>query len=113
MKLFTWNKGRQKSGYSTFPLVLLKGFDAHILYYPEGSRIPVHKDCSSDDTKESRRINIELWKAKTGGIFRCDKAKSYFNRIFLFSPSNDYHNVTRVVHGCRVVFSVGWMRDKL
>lgn len=82
------------------------GIDCYIFYYPTNSYIPKHKDPAKFG--KQYRFNIELVKAKNGGEFICKNIiYSLFNRVYLFRADKEYHRVTTIVEGCRIVFSLG------
>ncbi|WPH64684.1 hypothetical protein [Vibrio phage vB_VpaP_SJSY21] len=99
--------GRQKGGYKKLTLFYsnrLKA-DAYILYYPEGSFIPPH----TDDVVSGKhyRLNIELKRAKAGGIFYTESSILEFGRAVLFRPDISLHKVSRINKGSRLVLSFG------
>lgn len=79
--------------------------DCYLIHYPQGASIPPHKDKVKDGNMY--RLNIEIWKSKRGGKFRCNNVFSLFNRIYLFRPDIEKHSVTEVEEGSRWVFSIG------
>lgn len=82
------------------------GIDCYIFYYPKGSYIPKHKD--PHKFGRQYRFNIELVKAKKGGVFKCnDTILSWFDRLYLFRADTNYHRVTVIEEGSRIVFSLG------
>ena len=85
------------------------GFDCYLFYYPKGSYIPKHKDPSKHG--KQYRFNIELIPAKKGGKFICkNMIINWFNRIYLFRADAEYHSVTEIEEGCRILLSVGIYR---
>lgn len=82
------------------------GFDCYLFYYPTGSYIPKHKDPSKYGAQY--RFNIELVSAKKGGKFICrNNIFQLFDKIFLFRADTEYHKVTKIEEGCRIVLSFG------
>ena len=50
-RLFKWDNGRQKGGYSKMLLAELKWpnpFDMYLIYFPKGSEAKCHKDPMPD-----------------------------------------------------------------
>lgn len=106
-----WSTGRREGGYKIKRLFQSKRLkmDSYLLYYPEGSEIPRHKD--EVEKGKHYRINIELIKAKLGGKFLLEgKPRFKFWRIVCFSPSDQPHLVTKIKLGYRLVFSIGWIK---
>ena len=82
------------------------GLDCYLFYYPCNSYIPKHKD--PHKFGKQYRFNIELIKANKGGQFVCKNIIwSAFNRIFLFRADSEYHKVTKIEDGIRIVLSIG------
>lgn len=111
---FNWEPGRQGTGYEKLKLwVKLKYFgrykwDAYILRYPEGSKIPSHTDPLPEHAHY--RLNIYLLNAKAGGVPEHDKA-IVSNRFFtLFRPDLYEHSVSEITRGSRYVLSLGFCR---
>ncbi len=110
--IFTWQKGRQESGYEKMTLLRSKlfKFDVYILKYPVNSTIKAHTD-PVDEIYEHHRLNIVLKKAKIGGVFSCnDIAKT--GRIHYFRPDIMKHEVSKIQLGTRYVLSIGWLKKK-
>lgn len=107
MSLFKWGYGKHNTGYRAFTLIYSKRFllDCYILHYCKGASIPPHKDPVRKGNMY--RLNIEIWKAKKGGVFHCNSLFSLFNRIYFFRPDLEKHYVTPVEEGSRWVFSIG------
>ncbi len=104
--MFKWIKGRQESGYSKLCLVYFWFFDAYLIKFKEGSSISPHVDEVSN--KSHFRCNIIIKPAKEGGDFVCTRnILSLFNRIYIFRPDKERHEVTEVIKGNRIVFSFG------
>ncbi len=113
MKLFKWDKGRQKTGYDKMLLAVSKRFflfDCYLIRYPEGSGIPPHTDPST--LGRHYRLNIILKSPKSGGEFLCKDPIFETKRIKLFRPDQSEHSVTTVVGGSRYVLSIGWIYGK-
>ena len=87
------------------------GFDCYLFYYPKNSFIPKHKDPSKFG--DQYRFNIELIKAKKGGIFICKNIIfNLLDRIYLFRADASYHKVTRIEEGVRIVLSFGFFKKQ-
>ncbi len=83
-----------------------KPFDCYLFHYKQGSYIPRHKDPSGG--RKIYRFNIELKKAKRGGVFKCNNMIwSWKNRIYLFRADTTYHYVTPIEEGSRWMLSFG------
>lgn len=104
-----WRKGRQDSGYekmllAAFPKLI--PFDLWLLRYPEGSEIDWHDD--EVDGKAHFRLNIELSKPDEGGKFESALPPLMsVGRATLFRPDDNWHRVTQIKRGSRLVLSVG------
>lgn len=111
MRMF--KPGRQGTGYrklKIFSSKLLK-CDMYLLWYPEGSWVPMHVD--PVDNKRHYRLNLVLKNARVGGKF--DVSNTIYeipDRLYLFRPDLDLHGVGHVSYGSRFVLSIGWVRDK-
>ena len=109
-KLFRWECGRQKTGYSK---MLLCGvywpikFDIYLLKFPEGSEIPIHRD--RIDAGRHFRLNIVLKNAQQGGEFVCSDSLFETERIKLFRPDISEHKVSKIIKGNRYLLSIGWV----
>lgn len=104
-----WQKGRQDSGYEK---MLLAGcpkvipFDLWLLRYPEGSEIDWHHDPVED--KRHYRLNIELSRPEKGGKFVPAMPPIFsVGRAVLFRPDENWHKVTKIERGSRLVLSLG------
>lgn len=107
MRLWQWGDDTYHTGYRIFTLIFTKFFDCYIFNYKNGSYIPKHKDPSGG--RRVYRLNIELFKATTGGQFVCNKMIfSLFNRIYLFRADTSYHYVTKIQKGKRIMLSFGF-----
>jgi hypothetical protein len=53
-----WTKGRQKSGYRKLTIFQFNWIDLHIIDYPKGSSIPIHRD--PIEGKQHWRLNLKL-----------------------------------------------------
>jgi hypothetical protein len=85
------------------------GLDCYLFYYPTGSFIPKHKDPHKYGNQY--RFNIELIPATKGGKFICKNVIiNWFNRIYLFRADAEYHRVTKIEEGIRVVLSFGFFK---
>ena len=113
MKYFTWENGRQETGYSKMCIVSTRfpiGWDFYILKYSVGSEIPAHTDPVSD--RNHYRLNIIVRKPKKGGEFFCEKTIINTDRIKLFRPDLYKHSLTKIEEGERYVLSIGWALKK-
>lgn len=110
--IFTWQKGRQESGYEKMTILRSKlfKFDVYILKYPENSIIKAHTD-PVDEIYEHHRLNIVLKQAKKGGVFICN-GEIQKGRFHYFRPDIMKHEVTKIEVGTRYVFSLGWLKKK-
>ena len=109
-----WIKGRQDSGYLKIKIIESTKFkfDCYLIKYPTNSSIPKHTDKVTKDYTHNR-INIILKKAKKGGIFKCQKYKTYFfKRVIKFKPSEFEHSVSKIEKGNRYILSLGWLKHK-
>lgn len=106
-----WIDGRQGTGYKKIKLLESKKFlfDCYLLYFPEGSEIPPHRDPVPQGYKHYR-LNIFLVKAIEGGIFLCKNTIHSFSRFQLFRPDVEEHSVSKITKGYRLVLSIGWLR---
>lgn len=108
LALWKWGNDIYDTGYRIFTIAYSRkfGFDCYLFCYPTGSYIPKHKDPSKYGAQY--RLNFELIKATKGGQFKCNNIIfSLFNRIYLFRADTEYHSVTTVEEGKRVVLSFG------
>ncbi|MCL6414069.1 2OG-Fe(II) oxygenase [Aestuariirhabdus sp. Z084] len=111
-KFFTWDKGRQNTGYEK--MLIASGrwpnpFDVYILRFSEGDEIPLHVDKVKNG--EHYRLNIVLWSAKSGGKFICANPIYESNRVKFFRSDSSEHAVSKVVKGRRYVMSIGWVKS--
>jgi hypothetical protein len=114
MKFFTWEPGRQDTGYQRlrvihwgFPNWLKKralGIDLYVLRYPAGSYLPVHTDPVPG--YRHFRFNVVMKQSKSGGKFLCDNTIFNTGRIKLFQ-SDLPHSLTPIESGVRYVLSFG------
>lgn len=107
---FTWQSGRQETGYEKMLLAanqFILPFDCYLLRYKEGTGVPEHID--PVDSKRHYRLNVVLRKARAGGEFHCANPIYDGSRIKLFRPDLSPHSVTPVEKGIRYVLSVGWV----
>lgn len=101
----TWEPGRQGSGYFKRKLFGWSWGDCYLLKYPEGSRVPPHRD--PVPTGRHFRLNIELRKARDGGEFYGGAPIVNHGRVVLFRPDMHVHAVSPVYEGTRWVLSLG------
>lgn len=106
-----WQPGRQGTGYLkrlifqfTWPIKI----DCWIIKYPPDSWIPEHQD--QVESGNHHRLNIVLKRAQTGGHLRVNK-DIHRGRVCYFRPDLVQHEVTKIVHGTRVVLSIGWITN--
>lgn len=110
MKLWTWEPGRQNSGYRKFTLLFSKrfGVDAYILHIPVGVSIPQHVDLVPG--KRHYRLNVTIC-----GRIRMETCQSPF-RVFRFGDWLSFFRPDVVPHSAPAVtkdtylFSIGWVR---
>lgn len=108
MRLWKWGDDVHNTGYRIFTIAFSKklGFDIYLFHYKTGSYIPKHKDPGNNGAMY--RFNIELVKAKKGGIFNCRKMIwQWLDRFYLFRADSSYHYVTEIEEGSRWVLSFG------
>lgn len=108
--MFSWQKGRQDSGYEKLKLISnpwILPFDLYLLRFPEGSEVPYHTDPISDGAHY--RCNLYLKKADKGGEFLCDRTIFSSRILTIFRPDVYMHAVTKVESGCRYVLSFGFV----
>jgi hypothetical protein len=109
LRLWKWGNDKFDTGYKIFTIAysMKYHFDCYLFYYPTGSFIPKHKD--PDKYGKQYRFNIELVSADDGGKFICkNNIISWFNKIYLFRADRDYHWVTKIEKGQRIVLSFGF-----
>ncbi len=106
-----WTPGRQGTGYLKVCLLHSKWFDLHILKYPVGAHVPLHRD--EVEGYKHHRLNITVRRAEDGGLFGRElnwRQIDYSNRrLHYFRPDVVPHCVTRVRAGIRYVLSIGWL----
>lgn len=105
--MWTWQKGRQETGYDKFTLISFWFFDAHLIYYPTGSHIPPHVD--QVPSGKHYRVNIVLRPAKEGGEFVCNEVFINWSWLKFFRPDLHEHSVSVINKGTRLIFSFGWV----
>lgn len=106
-----WVPGRQGGGYQKMMLVKSERFhfDCYLLWFPEGSHIPVHTDPSPDGF-EHHRINIDLKTPPNGGITLVDGPCSQGEGFLYFRPDLYPHWMTTCIGGSMLIFSIGWLK---
>jgi len=105
-----WKEGRQKTGYDSLLLFLnpfLVPFHVLILRFPEGSRIPPHKDRAKGF--RHYRLNFLIKSAKKGGQFITEGSIYQSKYVNFFRSDICKHEVTKIEEGSRYVFSIGWI----
>lgn len=110
-KLFSWERGRQRSGYDKMLLCRIFDpfkFDVYLIKFPQGSEIKPH----IDNVKTGRhfRLNIILKHAAKGGEFICDNPIINYYRVKLFRPDIEQHQVSKIEKGSRYILSIGWIK---
>lgn len=109
IKKLPWVRGRHQDGYyfkiKLFESKCLKS-DLYLLYYPEGSHIPVHRD--EVPGCRHHRMNVELVRPEVGGWLKYGSWNAKKQRFHYFM-SDEFHEVTKVEKGYRLVFSLGWL----
>ncbi len=109
--MWRWGDDVYHTGYRLFTLVYTKAFDCYLFHYRTGSYIPKHKDPSGG--KAVYRLNIELVKARRGGVFVCNKMLwKWRERIYFFRADDSYHYVTPIEEGDRWLLSFGFKVNK-
>lgn len=98
--------GRQGTGYFKRALFESKTFDAWILTFPKGSRVPPHRDPING--RAHFRLNIVFQEAEEGGTFICADPIFMGRRFAFFRSDKSVHCVSRVVKGERKVISIGF-----
>lgn len=113
-KLFTWQIGRQLSGYDKMLIwkipIPFCWIDGYILRFKKGSKILPHTD--KVNNYKHYRLNIVLKSAKKGGEFICDKSYINTKRIKFFRSDIMEHQVLEVTEGSRYVLSLGFAIKK-
>jgi hypothetical protein len=76
MKMFQWNKGRQKGAYEKLPILnsRLLGCDAYILRFPRGCSVMKHKDPVAEGYRHYR-MNVIL-----------KKPSNFRDRMYILGP---------------------------
>lgn len=111
MKLWTWEPGRQNSGYRKFTLLFSKrfGVDAYILHIPQDVDIPRHSDVVPGH--RHYRVNVTI----------CGKIRMHTspwnhpqvyrigNWFSFFRPDAIEHWAPPVTKDT-YIFSIGWIR---
>ncbi|MCK8095126.1 MULTISPECIES: 2OG-Fe(II) oxygenase [Pseudoalteromonas] len=110
-RLFSWQRGRQKSGYDKMLLCYMLfpfKLDAYLIKFPQGSEIKPH----TDEVKTGRhfRLNVVLKHAARGGEFMCENPIINYSRIKLFRPDIERHQVLKIEQGTRYILSIGWIK---
>ena len=103
-------KGRQGTGYEKLRLLQigsskLGGVDVHILRYNQGDYIPPHIDPVTN--RRHYRFNLELRKAKRGGILVVQNPILRIGRICIFRSDISLHSVSPIASGKRIILSIG------
>ncbi len=122
----SFEEGRQGTGYDkalvptgafkelrehslrTLGVGLDQAHDCYLLRYAEGSSIPPHKD-DAPFGSEHRRLNAVVQTAEEGGelIVEGKLVELYGSYAYAFRPDILAHEVSPVVKGVRLVWSVG------
>lgn len=106
-----WQPGRRGGGYEKLTLFAGRPWlpvDMHLIRYRVGDFVGAHHD--PVDGRRHYRINVELRRARRGGLFYAYPLAQvlFFGRVILFRPDLATHGVTEVREGRRLVLSVGW-----
>ena len=82
--------------------------DAYLLAYPTGSSIPPHVDLVADGWRHLR-LNAVIMQASQGGELTIDGivVPLAVGQAVVFSPDREVHAVSEIVHGERLLWSVG------
>lgn len=106
---WTWQPGRQGSGYDIFTLLWSTRLrmDCYLIRYREGASIGPHRDPVLPGEKHWR-LNLIVWPARKGGVLACERSILRLGPLNLFRPDLALHSVSEVKRGTRIVFSVGW-----
>ncbi len=101
-----WEQGRQGTGYEKLKLFSSTrlGCDLWLLRSGPGIAVPWHKDRIPN--RRHFRANIILRQAKRGGVFNASRVIVDLPRLKVFR-SDDWHAVTAVEAGRRLVLSFG------
>jgi len=102
---FSWQPGRQGTGYSKLLLHQGRRWDLYLLRYPPGASVPPHRDPLPG--REHWRANLLLWGED---VFRGD-AWLRLPRLVVFRPDVTEHEVAPVAR-LRLVLSLGWARRR-
>lgn len=113
MLKLNWVNGRQNDTYFKLKIIESKlfEFDVHILKYPTGSFVGVHRDPVHD--RRHHRLNIVLNKNFDGGVFEkwhTVSSELITDRIVKFRPDIEEHAVLKITKGTRYVLSIGWLK---
>lgn len=102
-----WDGGRQDTGYKKILLFQSKwlAIDGYLLYFPEGTEIPCHKDPVPG--RRHYRANIVLKSPSSGGGFWCERPLAILPRVNIFR-SDETHRVWKITKGWRLLLSLGW-----
>lgn len=88
-------------------LLTLRRLTINLVTYPEGHSVMRHNDPIGSGSYY--KFNVVLKKPLEGGVFETDNVIfSFFDRIVLFRPDLNEHNVTRIERGRRVLLSVAF-----
>lgn len=123
-----WTRGRQNTGYDVLPIKQEAAFshliqralhhvgphfedfyDAYLIRYQIGDYIPPHKDAAALAGKRHHRLNAVAACADEGGELHIQGERVEFplGAAVDFFPDEEEHEVTRVIRGQRILFSVG------
>ena len=98
--------GRQGTGYRKLRLWSWWFSDAYLIRYASGAFVMAHWDPA--EGRRHYRINIELCRAKEGGLFWSSAVLFQWWRVVLFRPDVAQHSVSIVSKGRRLVLSFGF-----
>ena len=108
--MFKWGNDKFNTGYKILTLAYIRGiFDLYVFHYATHSYLPKHKDPKKYG--KQYRLNIVLRKPKSGGQFWCKGKHFNFNdRIIFFRADSNYHGMTKIEEGSRIILSLGFYR---
>lgn len=109
--LFRWKQGRQASGYDKLLIATLPWpipFDLYLLKLPDGCFVPDHKDSVKPGFRHYR-MNLILWKSKSGGELISEKTIINWSRLQFFRPDIYTHSATKVKGGSVWILSFGFL----
>lgn len=108
--MFTWEKGRQNTGYEKLKIFQFLNMDCYLLRYKEGDHIPWHTDPVPN--RKHYRFNVTLKNAIEGGELLLKPPGRFcilepHTRFVLFRSDIVEHCVSVIKRGTRVVLTFG------